>query len=197
MRCDALRIAKRPLLASAGATQSRCLSYKQGQMVNNVREYFYYVDHQGQLFLDDARIKNFTSCFKEERFLKFYFSRLTVNKTGRYADEFPYVSPCGVEMNFLRCDDRPFVFTALDINEEFWLVGNCRKKVPFEAASLCMFPNGRLYHPCPLDAYGLVKSKLADQLYPNFVFDSSGFPTHFLWKGKLIKLSNSLLKYAG
>lgn len=64
MRCDALRIAKRPLLASAGATQSRCLSYKQGQMVNNVREYFYYVDHQGQLFLDDARIKNFTSCFK-------------------------------------------------------------------------------------------------------------------------------------
>lgn len=76
------------------------------------------------------------SLFSEERFLKFYFSRLTVNKTGRYADEFPYVSPCGVEMNFLRCDDRPFVFTALDINEEFWLVGNCAKKVPFEVVSV-------------------------------------------------------------
>jgi len=30
----------------------------------SIREYFYYIDHRGQLFLDDARFKNFTSCFK-------------------------------------------------------------------------------------------------------------------------------------
>ncbi|KHN70681.1 UPF0598 protein C8orf82 [Toxocara canis] len=196
MYTETLRVLRKPLFISIAATQSRCLAYKQGQTVGRVREYFYYIDHQGQLFLEDARIKNFTSCFKEERFLKFYFSRLTVNKSGRYANEFPYVSPCGIELNFLRCDDRPFVFTALDVDKECWFVGNCSKEVPFEAKNLCMFPNGRLYHPSPLDGYGLVKSKLADQLYPNFIFNSSGLPTHFRWKGETVELNNLLLKYA-
>uniref|UniRef100_A0AAA9SL85 Chromosome 14 C8orf82 homolog n=2 Tax=Bos TaxID=9903 RepID=A0AAA9SL85_BOVIN len=41
------------------------VSYTQGQSPEpRTREYFYYVDHQGQLFLDDSRMKNFTTCFK-------------------------------------------------------------------------------------------------------------------------------------
>ncbi|KAL5467675.1 hypothetical protein EMCRGX_G031938 [Ephydatia muelleri] len=49
---------------------SRCVSaystYVQGQYsAPNVREYFYYIDHQGQLFLDDAKMKNFITCFKD------------------------------------------------------------------------------------------------------------------------------------
>ncbi|KAK3855273.1 hypothetical protein Pcinc_038309 [Petrolisthes cinctipes] len=44
------------------------VEYTQGQSPQHrIREYFYYIDHQGMLFLDDARIKNFTSCFKEGR----------------------------------------------------------------------------------------------------------------------------------
>lgn len=40
-------------------------SYEQGQSPEKgIREYFYFIDHQGQLFLDDAKMKNFTSCFK-------------------------------------------------------------------------------------------------------------------------------------
>ena len=41
--------------------------YTQGQNPEpSVREYFYYIDHQGMLFLDDAKIKNFTCCYKEQ-----------------------------------------------------------------------------------------------------------------------------------
>lgn len=43
-----------------------CKTYVQGQSPERrIREYFYYIDHQGMLFLDDVRIKNFTSCFKD------------------------------------------------------------------------------------------------------------------------------------
>lgn len=63
-----------------------------------------------QLFLDDARMKNFTSCYKEVQFLKFFFTRLKKNDTRRYQD-FPYLSLCGKERNYVRCDDLPIVFT--------------------------------------------------------------------------------------
>ncbi|GIX82396.1 hypothetical protein CEXT_351071 [Caerostris extrusa] len=39
---------------------NRCLSYIQGQSPEpNIREYFYFIDHQGMLFLDDSKMKNF------------------------------------------------------------------------------------------------------------------------------------------
>ncbi|XP_057898212.1 uncharacterized protein LOC131094570 isoform X4 [Melospiza georgiana] len=41
------------------------LRYQQGQRPEpGIREYFYYVDHQGQLFLDDTKVKNFITFFK-------------------------------------------------------------------------------------------------------------------------------------
>jgi hypothetical protein len=45
----------------------RWLHYEQGQDPVGVREYFYSVDFNGYLFLDDARIKNFTSRFKGKK----------------------------------------------------------------------------------------------------------------------------------
>lgn len=46
------------------------LEYEQGQFTQNKRrrEYFYFLDHNGFLFLDDARMKNFTSAFKGDAF---------------------------------------------------------------------------------------------------------------------------------
>lgn len=47
--------------------------YVQGQSPENkIREYFYYIDHQGMLFLDDSKMKNFTSAYKEIDFLVFF-----------------------------------------------------------------------------------------------------------------------------
>ena len=59
--------------------------YVQGQSpAPGEREYFYYVDHQGMLFLDDSRMKNFTAALKEKRLLFNFFKRLKMNETGRY-----------------------------------------------------------------------------------------------------------------
>ncbi|XP_043365787.1 UPF0598 protein C8orf82 homolog [Dermochelys coriacea] len=44
-------------------------AYTQGQSpAPRARDYFYYIDHQGQLFLDDAKVKNFITCFKGNAF---------------------------------------------------------------------------------------------------------------------------------
>lgn len=76
-----------------------------------------------QLFLDDAKMKNFTSCFKEKQFLRFFFNRLKVNDLKRYQKDFPYLSPCGRERNFIRCDDTPIVFTHILHQEEEGKIG--------------------------------------------------------------------------
>ncbi|CAJ0592483.1 unnamed protein product [Cylicocyclus nassatus] len=45
-------------------TISRNALYAQGQYIGKIREYFYYINHEGMLFLDDAPYKNFTSAYK-------------------------------------------------------------------------------------------------------------------------------------
>ena len=49
----------------------------------------------------------------DKKFLAFFFRRVKKNLTGRYEEEFPYISPCGPETNYIRCDDLPVVFTHL------------------------------------------------------------------------------------
>jgi hypothetical protein len=41
-----------------------CTLHIQNSISDGCREYFFFADHNGQLFLDDARMKNFTSCYK-------------------------------------------------------------------------------------------------------------------------------------
>jgi len=156
----------------------RSISYVQGQTQEKRREYFYYIDHHGQLFLDDARIKNFTSCFKDKEFLAFFFHRLKLNETGNYEEEFPYLSPCGRERNYVRCDDVPIVFThflgGLGVDEMqekgeeeelrrgaeevqqrptlSWGGADDKLTVAFEPQRICMLPStGRVYHPIVSD----------------------------------------------
>ncbi|RNA02831.1 hypothetical protein BpHYR1_053473 [Brachionus plicatilis] len=126
--------------------------YVQGQYVEelDVREYFYYLDQHGQLFLDDTKHKSFASCYKEQRFLQYFFENLRINIKERYTNEFPYVSLSGSERNYLRCNDLPFVITYLDekndllhlnqINSAHWLFH-------FDPKRLCHNPqNERLYY---------------------------------------------------
>ena len=95
-------------------TRRRLISYVQGQTRDErTREYFYYVDHHGQLFMDDTKVKNFVTCFKEPSFLSFFFKKLKLNNTDRYKEDFPFISPCGRELNYIRCEDVPLVFTHI------------------------------------------------------------------------------------
>ncbi|XP_069771074.1 UPF0598 protein C8orf82 homolog [Narcine bancroftii] len=201
------------LLRSAGGGvlrlgQCRWLGYRQGQSPGpgpgpRIREYFYYIDHQGQLFLDDTKIKNFVTCFKDKMFLVFLFKQLRRNVTGRY-QEFPYLSPCGRERNFVRCEDLPIVFTHLIGTEspegELLSFGGGGEKlaVRFEPESLFMPVNGRVYHPAPerTGGVGLLKSSLAFELSSHFEYTGSspesGPPSHFCWKGQRHSLTNEL-----
>ncbi|XP_071342632.1 UPF0598 protein C8orf82 homolog [Trachinotus anak] len=197
----------------AGCTASRtAATYIQGQSPDpRTREYFYYIDHQGQLFLDDTKVKNFVTCFKDTQFLVFFFSRLRSNQSGRYEEDFPFLSLCGRERNFLRCDDRPVVFTHLlqtpagpqgtvGDQEQLSYCGGAEKlSVPFRPEALYMHPaSGRVYHPCSerSGGVGLVRSALAIELSPFFVYaaeqSQSGRPTHFLWGGQKHTLTNEL-----
>lgn len=180
-------------------------TYIQGQSPQpRVREYFYYIDHQGMLFLDDVRIRNFTSCFKDKKFLAFFFKHLKINNTGRYMDDFPFLSICGVERNYVRCDDLPLVFTKViqksnvETNaEEDWFSyahADDLLMVPFEPQKLFMNVNtGRVYHPAPekTGGIGLVRSNLAIEFSAFFDFENGqeNAPTHFTWKDKRYELN--------
>lgn len=180
-------------------------SYIQGQEPEpRVREYFYYIDHQGMLFLDDARMKNFTSCFKEQKFLRFFFNQLRMNNTNRYAD-FPYLSICGRERNFVRCDDYPVVYTYIIQKEsaegkkDLYLAHNHAGQLlsqEFQPSMLVMFPNtGRVYHPAPskVGGIGLVRSKLAIEFSKGFTFGDGEEkpPTKFTYGDRSYELDNN------
>lgn len=64
--------------------------------------------------MDDTKCKTFASCYKEQKFLQYFFQNLRLNTRDRYLKEFPYVSLSGSERNYLRCEDLPFVITQLD-----------------------------------------------------------------------------------
>jgi len=176
----------------------RNVSYIQGQAPESkVREYFYFIDHQGMLFLDDSKMKNFTSCFKEKKFLRFFFNQLRINNTNRYS-EFPYVSLCGKERNFVRCDDYPIVFTHVieKSPDEYYLAHNHASEmltIKFEPQNIFMLPEtGRVYHPAyeRVGSIGLVQSKLAIQFSSHFMFQNGeeNPPTQFTFKGKTYDL---------
>ncbi|XP_068017224.1 UPF0598 protein C8orf82 homolog [Melanerpes formicivorus] len=196
------------LLPRAYGTAAPGLVYQQGQSPEpRIREYFYYIDHQGQLFLDDTKVKNFITCFKDVAFLSFFFKRLEPNRSGRYESHFPFLSRCGRERNFLRCEDRPLVFTQLlpgpNASQLLSYCGGGQSlAVPFQPQSLAMAPgNGRLYHPAPARAggVGLVRSALAVEWSSCFQYEQGPEqpPTHFNWEGQRYLLTGELLPLLG
>lgn len=145
-------------------------------------------------------MKNFTSCLKDKPFLTFFFQRIRRNTTGRYEEEFPFLSLCGRERNFIRCDDLPIVFTHLLNDGQDLTYGYTGDKLvyPFTPENLYMSPEtGRVYHPVDdkYEGIALVRSKLAIELSKGFEFASGDDhpPTHFLWKGNRIELKQDWL----
>ena len=145
--------------------------------------------------------------FSEKKFLDFFFSRLKLNETDRYVDEFPYLSPCGREKNFIRCDDKPIVFVHLSDNTDnkkdvlsYGYVGTTKLCVPFQPEKVCMLPeSGRIYHPSDpkVGGVGLIKSSIAIAISKHFDFEDGEehAPTHFTWKGERYILTNELVPY--
>ncbi|RLN93718.1 hypothetical protein BBJ28_00009853, partial [Nothophytophthora sp. Chile5] len=90
--------------------------------------------------------------------------------------EYPFRSPCGKEMNFIKCADRPFVFEDLkrDDKGQWTLVfGGGELAMPFRPETLRIsLSTGRLYHDVQTkkvaagtsEGIALVKSQLAVEL---------------------------------
>jgi len=144
--------------------------------------------------------------------LAFFYKRIRRNNFGRYENDFPFVSLCGRERNFIRCDDVPIVFTNFvtiksDSGElvdflSFGNVGNEKLAVPFYPRKICMLPKtGRIYYPADENygGIGLIKSALAIELSNFFVFEKgqTNPPTKILWKGSEFSLTNELIEKLG
>ena len=144
--------------------------------------------------------------FTDKDFLAFFFKRLRLNKTTDYVDEFPYISRCGPEINFLRCENKPIVYTDIisadNHGDDRIIMNGIGEKMtfPFNPTKLCMLPkNGRVYHPAPrkVGGAGILKTSLAIEFSEKFSFgknnpSDSEPPTQFEWKGIIYDLDNSL-----
>lgn len=142
----------------------------------------------------------------DKKFLAFFFKHVRANTTARYREDFPFVSPCGREMNYIHCDDVPLVYThLLDSNGEaiqdiithassqsnqstndvqqsellsYGGAGNLLT-VSFQPEKLCMLPGtGRVYHSGldVMGGVGLVKSSLAIELSRFFQYKEGANP---------------------
>ncbi|KAK9888861.1 hypothetical protein WA026_001082 [Henosepilachna vigintioctopunctata] len=129
------------------------------------------------------------------------------NKTDRYR-EFPLLSKCGKERNFVRCDDCAFVFTHIlekktpDGTTEMHLAYNHADSLlslKFEPEKVLMIPEtGRVYHPAPerVGSIGLIRSKLAIELSKSFTFKNgeTNPPTEFTFMNKTYTLDSKWYK---
>lgn len=119
------------------------------------RRYFYNVDLQGRLFLEETHPKNIATSIKDEKFLNFFFSRVRwANNTATSELEFlkehdanqdyPFVSKCGLEMNFIRPASMPIVFHSLTNNTLFY---GGSLGIPFESDRLAISKtSGKMYY---------------------------------------------------
>jgi hypothetical protein len=82
--------------------------------------------------------------------LDFFFKQLRLNKTNRFSNEFPFISFCGIERNYVKCDDLPYVITHLDeANDRVFLnqINSLNWSLNFNPEKLYYNPiNGRLYY---------------------------------------------------
>jgi hypothetical protein len=138
----------------------------------------------------------------DPKFLKFFFSRVRTNTyiDRPYTSTFPYVSLCGRERNFIRCDDVPFVLTRLHYDDnlfEFCHIPSSLFSIRFEPARIYVKRDtGRLYHPMPTIfniGIALIKDSIAEQLSSQLIYDdmADDLPTGIEWKGEINRLETN------
>lgn len=163
------------------------------------REYFYFLDSKGQIFLEECLHRNFVTSLKDVAFLNFFFRQLQPNFTGERTN-YPLVSPCGKELNFVKIDDSLAcsVFSTMvnDSGELFLQMGGSTVREKFEPRHLAVdVASGRFYHLIQSHKklsglYGLLHSPLATQLSSNIIWDEDKFYYSTLSEKHIIKSIN-------
>ena len=147
------------------------------------RRYYYTVDLQGRLFLEETSPKNVATSLKDARFLDFFWKRLRPNAGAAGAGGYPFVSPCGPESNFVLPADMPVVFHSLQGGALRW-AGTLA--CGFDPSALRVSRHtGRLYHALPAARaagpprapgmrFGLLRSSVAVALSSRLSVDAGG-----------------------
>ena len=142
------------------------------------REYFYHVDDHGQVFLAETEPKNIATSLKDKKVVDFFTRHVRPNETGVHTRDYPWVSMCMGEHNFVSAAATPIVFQELrtvaqhraarrsrrsrdadadaDGDEKnALLVYGSRLVLPFQPDALRWDESsGRLFHPVP-DVHGI------------------------------------------
>jgi hypothetical protein len=142
--------------------------------------------------------KNIASSIKDNIFLNFFFRQIRrVKQTEEdilesigVSGDYPYVSPCGKELNFIRPAATPMVFHSLTDQDTNLVFGGTMTQ-PFDPSRLAISEQtGRLYHKLisstnaedttkspktalhdtPIAQYGLIRSSVAVSLSESIVF---------------------------
>ena len=145
---------------------------QQQQAGSQCRTYRYYIDIHGRLFMEDTWPRNVATCLKDVNFLNMFFKAMRRNDHNvEMQDRYPFVSPCGRELNFISCAATPVVFSRLE-NGQLFYAGNL--SVPFQPEMLQTCSKGWLYHPSPVGDMGLIQSSLAQAWMENSSTDEQG-----------------------
>jgi hypothetical protein len=102
--------------------------------------------------------------------------------------DYPFVSPCGKEINFILPADMPIVFHDLDTKEGRLVYGGSLS-VSFDPSQIHMsMRTGRLYHPSGRKhaPFGLIRSQIAVTFIDHITLsdDSGEAPALFSWQGQ-------------
>jgi Domain of unknown function (DUF4505) len=161
-------VPKRPLRAKTAATKG--VSATTLHHVNHrwqERCYFYNIDWHGRLYLEETMPKNIVTSIKDVRFLDFFFSRIMyVNDLQvEYmilhdipVYDYPFISTCGKEWNFIRPVATPMVFHTLVDRDQDLLYGSTDQSMlrePFnEVDGIALSKKtGKLYHKLTTHSY--------------------------------------------
>ena len=118
------------------------------------RQYFYLLDRDGVLWHDGTALD-------DERFLRQFFARLGDNDTGEHR-EYPFVSRCAGELNFVRPQATVIVFRRLLPGSRLEYTGGLT--VPFSPSDLRVGRDHELLHTAPVGGFGRLKTPVAMSL---------------------------------
>jgi hypothetical protein len=128
------------------------ISFYETMSNEKIRRYFYNIDLQGGLFLEETSPKNMATSIKDEKFLNLFFSRIRWASPTKiehlagfgFAGDYPFVSRCGAEINYIRPAATAIEFHSL-VDWCLLYGGNLVQK--FDSSRVAISEEkGRLYH---------------------------------------------------
>ena len=109
------------------------------------KEYFFEIDERGNVLHNGIEID-------DKPFIHVFFTRLKNNSTGKYTD-YPFYSPAGYEINFVKPIDTPIVYQRWE-QGKLWYHDTL--SVSYDAETLRVSDDGILYHAAKVGEHGRI-----------------------------------------